>query len=204
MSEDYYIPDGKSQAGITVRKSRFIADAAPIDSPEDAREKIRLKREEHPGCTHVVYAFVAGDPSSEVSGMSDDGEPSGTAGAPVLDVIKGAGIFNLLVTVVRYFGGVKLGTGGLVRAYSEAAGKAVSKVKVRKYVPETSFSLSVPYQLHEKVRLVLQSAGARIASEDFSDSVLLEGKLPESKIDMCNNELLNLSGGKLSIPPERK
>ncbi|MFO7915185.1 MAG: YigZ family protein [Candidatus Krumholzibacteriales bacterium] len=204
MSGDYYIPDGISQAGMTVRKSRFIAEAAPIDSPEDAREKIRLKREEYPGCTHVVYAFVAGDPSSEVSGMSDDGEPSGTAGAPVLDVIKGAGVFNLLVTVVRYFGGVKLGTGGLVRAYSEAAGKAVRKMPVRKYVPEISFSLEVPYRLHEKVKLVLESAGGGIASEDFSDSVLLRGKLPESQVDMCNNELLNLSGGKLSILPERK
>lgn len=189
---------------MTVRRSRFISEAAPIDSPEEAREKIRLKREEHPGCTHVVYAFVAGDPSSEVSGMSDDGEPSGTAGAPVLDIIKGAGIYNLLVTVVRYFGGVKLGTGGLVRAYSQAAREAVRKMAVRKYVPEMSFSISVPYRYHEKVKLVLESAGGRIESEDFSDSVLLQGKLPESKVDVCNNELLNLSGGELSILPERK
>jgi uncharacterized YigZ family protein len=199
MSKDYFIPAGSSRAEISVKKSRFIAEAVPIESPEDAREKIKLKRVEYEGCTHVVYAFVSGGASSELSGMSDDGEPSGTAGAPVLDVIRGANLFNLLITVVRHFGGVKLGTGGLVRAYSEAARKALDNLRVRKYVPEQSFTLDVPYPLHEKVRVVLESAGGRIKGEEFADSVRISGAVPRSNLNRCNNELKNISGGNLSI-----
>jgi len=199
MIDDYYIPDGVSRAEITVRKSRFIAEAVPIGSAEEAREKIKTRREQYSGSTHVVYAFIAGDGGSEMSGMSDDGEPSGTAGSPVLDVIKGAYVFNVLVTVVRYFGGVKLGTGGLVRAYSTAARKAMEKLPIRKFVSERSFVIKVPYRLHEKVKLILDAGGGRITDEDFSDSVLLRGKVPESEVERCNDELKSISGGELSL-----
>lgn len=199
MNEGYMVPDGESRAEITVRNSKFIAEAVPVSSDEQARKRIDMRREEYSGSTHVVYAFLTGNPGSEVSGMSDDGEPSGTAGAPVLDVIRGSGVFNVLVTVVRYFGGVKLGTGGLVRAYSTAAVKALDRLPLRRFVKEISFTLRVPYNLHDKVKVIISGAEGQIMAEEFSDIVLLKGKVPESELESCNDELKSISGGGLFI-----
>jgi uncharacterized YigZ family protein len=199
MSEDFLVPDGDSRIEIIIKKSRFIAEAVAVSSVEDARLKIKMKKEEYPQSNHVVYAFIIGDRSSEVSGMSDDGEPSGTAGKPVMDILKGSGIFNVLVTVVRFFGGIKLGTGGLVRAYSESAKKAVEELSVIKFVRKIHFSLEVPYDYHEKVELIVTGAGGTIEKKNFTNIVIITGALPEANLESCNAELKNISGGKIFI-----
>ena len=199
MREDFLIPDGNSRIEIIRKKSRFIAEAVGVSSARDARLKIKLKREEYPQCTHVVYAFIIGDTGTEVGGMSDDGEPPGTAGKPVMDVIKGSGIFNVLVTVVRFFGGTKLGTGGLVSAYSGSAKEAIEELPVIKFIPIIHFLLKVHYDLHEKVSLIIEGWGGRIEKKSFTNIVTIAGTLPESNIETCNEELKNISGGKLFI-----
>jgi len=199
VNENYLIPDGVGRAEIVRKRSRFIAEAVSISSSEDARTKIKNKREEHPQCNHVVYAFISGDPQTEAGGMSDDGEPSGTAGKPVMDVVKGSGIFNVLVTVVRYFGGTKLGTGGLVSAYSESAKRAIDELPVVKFVPLTPFSIKVPYNLYEKVALIITGAGGKIEKKNFTDIIAITGTVPESNLKSCNAELKNISEGNIFI-----
>ena len=131
---------------LFVKRSRFIAKAEKVSSPEEVKPLVRRRREEHPGCSHVVWAFVTGPPKSRTMGLSDDGEPKGTAGRPVLEVLKGSGITDTLVTVVRFFGGTKLGTGGLVRAYSDAARGVLENIPTEELIPgpATSCRLSLP------------------------------------------------------------
>ena len=110
---------GSGQSETVVCKSKFLAENFLIDDPTQVKEIIRRQKERYPDATHVCHAFLCG-PRREFAGCSDDHEPSGTAGRPMLEVLKGSGLTDILVTVVRWFGGTKLGTGGLVRAYSDA------------------------------------------------------------------------------------
>jgi len=118
---------------IVIKKSRFIAIATPLDSPEQAKSHILQSRKEHPDASHVIHAYILGK-RGDLFSMSDDREPRNTAGRPVLEVLKGSGITNILVIVIRYFGGTKLGTGGLVRAYSAAAKEALSCIPVEELI----------------------------------------------------------------------
>ena len=131
------IPIGERREELEFKKSVFIAAASAVHDPEEAKLRIRKMREKHPKCSHVAWAYCVGSPENPTLGMSDDGEPKGTAGRPMLGVIQNRNIIDILITVVRYFGGTKLGRGGLVRAYSQSAAKAVEHLAVRKIVPES-------------------------------------------------------------------
>jgi len=131
--------------------------------------------------------------------MSDDGEPHGTAGRPALDVLKGSDITNCLVTVVRYFGGTKLGTGGLVRAYAGATREVLAGVPVEELVEKRRFSVSVPYELYEPVRKVLLEAAAEIENEEFTEIVRVEGKLPADAAASCSETLREATSGAVSL-----
>ena len=141
----------ESKAEIVIKNSRFISEVFPVETQAQAREKLHEVKQKYFDATHVVHAFSVGL-KSETFGMSDDGEPSGTAGRPVLDVLKGSGITNILLTVTRYFGGTLLGTGGLVHAYSESAKEVLSICKAEPYVEKSSFSFSCGYDLYQTVK----------------------------------------------------
>ena len=111
-----------------IKGSRFISEIFPVTTQNEARELLKAQKTKYFDATHVVHAFIIGD-TAGIMGMSDDGEPSGTAGRPVLDVLKGSGITNIMLTVTRYFGGTLLGTGGLMVAYREAAKAALDKMQ---------------------------------------------------------------------------
>ena len=113
-------------AEFTVKNSRFIAEVAFVDTPEGAKEIWRVCKAQYDNGNHIVYAFITG-PQGNIMGCSNDGEPAGTAGRPTLAVLKGSGLTNVIVTAARWFGGTKLGTGGLVRAYSDCARLALEK-----------------------------------------------------------------------------
>ncbi len=188
------IPLSTAVSELTVKHSRFISSAGFFDSPAAAKETIQNVRELHTGCSHVVHAYVVGAAGS-VFEMSDDGEPKGTAGRPVLEVLKGSGITNVMVTVVRYFGGTKLGTGGLVRAYSDSAREVLSFLKTEELVEKVRFTVSVPYTRYEGVhRLIAELAGI-IDKENFAESVSLSGMLPAECKDALYKGLADLSGG---------
>ncbi len=191
---DPLVPTGSAAAEIEIRKSRFLAAAACAPEEGAAREHIDSQAREHPHASHVVYAFVLG-PSGDIFGMSDAGEPKGTAGRPILEVLKGSGITNVVLTVVRYFGGTKLGTGGLVRAYTQAAQACLERLPTEVMTPRTAFRVSCPYDSYERVRRILDEAQATIDSEEFGVCVCVRGQVPTVNSGPCAESVRDATSG---------
>ena len=189
-----------TRAELVVRKSRFLAEAAPVASAEAARELCRERKRNYSDCSHVVFAFICG-PQGGVMGCSDDGEPSGTAGRPVLEVLKGSGITNVLLTVTRWFGGTLLGTGGLVRASTESAQLALADPPTAELVPLTRFTLALSYLQYETVRRRFPEFAAEITGEEFAAGVRLSGVIPSAKLAAFSETVRDLTGG-AAIPRE--
>jgi len=169
-----------------------------VDSADQAKQELKTAWEAHPQASHIVYAFQVGK-RGDIFGLSDDGEPHGTAGRPVLEVVKGSGISNLLIMVVRYFGGTKLGTGGLVKAYTLAAQELLAVLPTEELIQKRPFFISLPYPLYEPVHKLLRSHGAEIENEEFLTKISLSGNLPQPETDAAQQALLELSAGKLEI-----
>jgi uncharacterized YigZ family protein len=183
-----------TRAELTVRKSRFLAEATPVDSVESARALWRERKRIYADSNHVVFAFVCG-PQGGVMGCSDDGEPSGTSGRPTLEVLKGSGITNVLLTVTRWFGGIKLGTGGLVRAYTESAQLALADAQTAELVPMTRFTLALSYLHYESVRRRLPEFAAEITDEEFAAGVTLAGTIPSANYAAFAEAVRDLTSG---------
>jgi uncharacterized YigZ family protein len=193
---NYFEPHGPVCAETEIHRSRFIATVRKVLSASGAREAVKEERIAHPGARHVVFAFIIGGPSSETAGMSDGGEPKGTAGRPVMEVLRGSGLRNALVTVTRYFGGVKLGTGGLVRAYSDSCRKALDMTPRAPLREEKLYRLSVPYEYFNGVKRLLRAAGCRVTEEAFAEEASLlvfietgaEGDTLAAARDLCGGK----------------
>jgi uncharacterized YigZ family protein len=185
-----------TKAETKVKNSRFLAEIFTVESPEEAKEKWRFKKDTYDNGGHIVYAFTIG-PKQNISGCSDDGEPSGTAGRPVLAVLQGSGITNAMITVARWFGGTKLGTGGLVHAYSDAAKEVVAQAACTELVPETSVCFTIPYPLYANCRNHLDAIGFSFTKEEFSDVVMIAGKLRTAYREQLEVFLRELGNGKI-------
>ncbi len=192
------VPLTTSVYEFTVKKSRFIATLIPVASGDEARNIVRETRKEHPGCRHVVHAFVTGR-QGELPGMSDDGEPAGTAGKPVLAILKGSGLTETLITVVRYFGGIKLGTGGLVKAYAQAARGALAGAETRALVRRSCFSLSLPYSLYDGFRKLSKPFHIEVINEDFTGEIVISARLPYELRSDFIRQIGDLSAGQVEI-----
>lgn len=192
------IPDGTSSFEHIIKKSRFIAETMPAETPEEARLLLKNKKLEHPDAAHVVHAFISGE-QRQFMGMSDDGEPSGTSGKPVLEILKGRGITNIMLTVVRYFGGTKLGTGGLVRAYSEAASGALDRLRTAELVNYSRFEISADYHFYQGIKNMLNDYDCRIEDESFGTGVELSGFVPAHKSKELVLGVTDLSSGRAEI-----
>lgn len=184
----------ESRAEIIVKNSRFISEAFPVETQAQAREKLHEIKQKYFDATHVVHAFSVGL-NSETFGMSDDGEPSGTAGRPVLDVLKGSGITNILITVTRYFGGTLLGTGGLVHAYSESAKEVLSVCKTEPYIEKTLFSFSCGYDLYQTVKHLFKEFNIFNLTEDFGTDISIHGEIFLSEKNSLIEQIKNISKG---------
>ena len=186
----------------TIKGSRFLSELFPCDSQAAARELIKAQKAKYADATHVVHAFVIG-PGAEVMGMSDDGEPSGTAGRPVLDVLKGRECTNTLLTVTRWFGGTLLGTGGLVKAYSGGAKavleKAVKEQSFEELVAKAPFSFSCDYNLYKLIKNNMQNFHLYEVTEDFATDISIKGFIREDEKESLSGKLLNLSNGKIKL-----
>jgi uncharacterized YigZ family protein len=199
MAERYPIPAEQARATIGVMNSRFIATAACAPSVEAARELIARVRAEMPDASHHCYAFLVGYGSSVTAGMGDDGEPAGTAGRPMLDVVRGSGLGDVAVVVTRYFGGTKLGTGGLVRAYGDAA-KAVLELLPRiEKIERLTICVLVSYTAYTVIRRLLDAYDAQIISEEFATDVQIELSLPADALDSCRAALAEASAGQALV-----
>ena len=186
----------EATAELTVKRSRFIAFALIAQDASQAREKLVAVKKQHTSATHVVHAFQVG-PAGEVQGMSDDGEPAGTAARPVLDVIKGEELTFVLVAVVRYFGGTLLGTGGLVRAYGESARRVLSLCKTQEYTPTTPFSFTADYATYQSVKLLFKEYGVSMLDEAFGEQVAASGIIASSRKDSFVRQLKDISRGRI-------
>ena len=187
---------------LVEKKSRFLAELFPASSPEEVKAILATQRERHADASHVVHAMVLGE-NAEVLGCSDDGEPSGTAGRPVLEVLRGSGISQVLLTVTRWFGGTKLGTGGLVHAYGDAAKGVLASAATRHRIAVCSRTVLLPYPLLEQGRRLLREARLEVRQEDFqAEGVLLSGLLPVESLPALETALRDLSRGKVSLTEE--
>jgi len=193
------VPAGEATAEVVVRRSRFIARAIPIGSREDAERAIKARRAEYPDASHVVYAFSWGDEASRQFGMSDDGEPRGTAGRPVLEILKGSNITDCLITIVRYFGGTKLGTGGLVHAYGDAARRCLEGLRTIEKRAMRRERLRTPYELHDTLTTALRGAGVTIIDEVFAKDVAMEIEFARDDANRVGEMLRDVSRGTISL-----
>ena len=152
MTSSYLIPAGQARTEIVIKKSRFITTVYLATSVQEARAVIADVRAEMPDASHHVYAFRVGFGNSVTEGMSDDGEPKGTSGPPTLAVVRGSGIGDIALVTTRFFGGTKLGTGGLVRAYTVSAQEALSMLRTELKVEKRVVGLEMPYSLYDIVK----------------------------------------------------
>ncbi|MBK9714277.1 MAG: YigZ family protein [Kouleothrix sp.] len=181
-SSSFLIPAGRARAEIRVINSRFIASAAPSASVEAARAFIAEIRAEMPDASHHVYAYVVGHGATTTLGMTDDGEPPGTAGRPVLAVLRGSGLGDVTLVVTRYFGGTLLGTGGLVHAYGDAARAVLAALPREEKIERRSLEVGLPYAAYEPARRLVAAHAGSILAEEFAAEVTLRVSLPLAQV----------------------
>lgn len=194
----YPIPAERTTAEIEVKKSRFIATTAPVFSVEEAKAFIKEVKKEYADAGHNVPAFLVGYGSSVTKHCNDDGEPSGTAGRPMLAVLEGSGLGDIAVVVTRYWGGTKLGTGGLVRAYGDAVKAVLEAVPRAEKVPTHTTMVAIPYTHLERVRLLTAEHLGNIQDEEFAADITLTIQFMQERFDDFQLALNELSHGSLA------
>ena len=167
------IPAAETRVELTVVNSRFIATIAPAFSVDEARAFVSRVRAEFADASHNVPAYVIGHGAATIAHCHDDGEPSGTAGRPMLAVLQGSGLGDVALVVTRYFGGTKLGTGGLVRAYGDAARAALVALPRAAKVATVTALVEAPYPLLERLRLLAAAHGGLMLDEEFAGAITL-------------------------------
>ena len=197
MPQAYSVPLHEIRREQTVVNSRFIATIAPVFSIDEARAFIARIRKEFADASHNVPAYIIGGGNTVTEYFSDDGEPSGTAGKPVLAVLRGSGLGDVAVVVTRYFGGTRLGTGGLVKAYTESTQLVVHAVERGRRVPVHVAMVAIPYNFLERVRLLVSRQHGQILDEEFAGDITMTLQLPVDVLDQFQSELGELSAGRL-------
>ena len=192
------VPLERAEASIEVKKSKFIAIALPTERLEDVRKRVDMVRKEHPAATHVVHAAVLG-PSGDLFSSSDDKEPKNTAGRPALEVLKGSGVTNVTVCVVRYFGGTLLGTGGLVKAYGDSVKAVLEVLATEELVEKTKLSITLPYNAYTLAKRAFSSTDAVIDQEDFDTLVHVKVTVPEKNARELSWKLGEIGNGRILI-----
>lgn len=193
----YPVPAQEIRREMTVSNSRFIATLSPVFSVEEAKAFVARLREEFADASHNVPAYLVGFGSSVIAHCSDAGEPSGTAGQPMLAVLRGSGLGDVAVVVTRYFGGTKLGTGGLVRAYSKAVRMVVEAVPRAEKVLTHTVMAVLPYRLLERARLLVTAHHGQLLDEEFAAEVTLSARFAVEHFEAFQSALSELSNGSI-------
>ncbi|MCD6251284.1 MAG: YigZ family protein [Psychrobacter sp.] len=177
-------------ARLEIKKSEFIAYAYPVTSRENALFHVEQLREQYADARHHCWAYIIGDPNNTTSaGFDDDGEPNGTAGKPILNVLQHKSIGNVIIIVVRYFGGIKLGAGGLTRAYAGSAQAAVDQMTLNPYVPLLQVQILAEFATEAQCRYVIDSLSGHIDEVNYSKQVTLTATLAAADIDSLKERL---------------
>ena len=189
------IPAAETRVELTVVNSRFIATIAPAFTVDEARAFVGRVRAEFADASHNVPAYVIGHGATTIAHCHDDGEPSGTAGRPMLAVLQGSGLGDVALVVTRYFGGTKLGTGGLVRAYGDAARAALAALPRAAKVATVTALVEAPYPLLERLRLLAAAHGGQMLDEEFAAAITLTIRFRADRFDAFAVALRELSNG---------
>jgi uncharacterized YigZ family protein len=195
--KNYFIPLYEVRREQVVVNSRFLATLAPVSSTDEARAFISRIKKEFADASHNVPAYIIGGGNTVTEYFSDDGEPSGTAGRPALTVLRGSGLGDVAVVITRYFGGTLLGTGGLVKAYTESTQLVVHAAARGRRVPVHIAMAAIPYSLLERVRLLAARNHGEVLGEDFAVDITMTLQFPVESFETFQNELREISAGKL-------
>lgn len=180
--------------------SRFISYTYPVSGKDQAEDILAGRRKKYFDSTHVCFGYRLGEGEEQAFRYSDDGEPSGTAGLPIMNEIRGKGLFNVLVLVVRYYGGTKLGTGGLARAYRDSAKLALENSRVIKKIRLRKESVSLPFAFEGELIKLVNRFSIGIAGKEYSaEGVRIELDIPVSVYDTFRDTLFNSSKGKINF-----
>src|SRR5215212_2332237 len=197
MSKPYLVPLNEIRRELVVVNSRFIATLAPVFSIDEARMFIARIKKEFAEASHNVPVYVIGGGNTVTEYFSDDGEPSGTAGRPALAVLRGSRLGDVALVVTRCFGGTLLGTGGLVKAYTESTQRVISAVERGLRIPVHVAMVAIPYNLLERVRLLITRQRGEILDEDFAGDITMTMQFPVDSFELFQNELSEMSSGRL-------
>lgn len=193
---EYYIPTGHSETELVEKRSRFIGQVWRVSSEEEARARIEETKKKRYDARHNCWCYRIR--AGGVERYSDDGEPQGTAGVPMLSVFQKADVTNLCCVVTRYFGGVLLGAGGLVRAYSQTARDTLDAAGVGKMQPWTRLSLTAPYPLLEQLKLLCAQCDGAVEDIVYADQATLLLRFPSERVNSFTSLVTELTAGGLS------
>ncbi|TPR17718.1 YigZ family protein [Apilactobacillus timberlakei] len=198
MQKNYLTIKTKGSNEVDIKKSRFICNIARVQNEEEANNFIESIKLENKKATHNCYAYVIGQ-DDHIQRASDNGEPSGTAGVPILDAIKMIGIHNTVAVVTRYFGGIKLGAGGLIRAYSNATTKAIESVGVIEKVLQTEITINVDYKLFNQLQYHLNENDINIIDTQYTDKVSVIVAIDNHYIENFKQDIVNLLNNRVNM-----
>lgn len=201
MIERYKTIANRAEAELEDKKSRFIATVMPVKSQEEAEQFINELRKKYWNATHNCYAYQIGM-RNEIQRFSDDGEPQGTAGKPILEVLKGEELKNTAIVVTRYFGGTLLGTGGLVRAYGRSAKEGILQAGIVERVLMRRYLIKVPYTLMGKVQYIFNENGYIIEDTEFTHDVTFYVLVEETSCDQFEKEMIEHTNAEAVVQKE--
>ncbi len=189
-----------ARAEIEILSSRFIGDVAFVESSDAAQAFLQSIRDQHPDATHHCWAFLVGEPgSSRDVGFSDDGEPHNTAGRPMLQVLSHSGLGDLVAVVTRYYGGTKLGRGGLVRAYSSAVQEALQDAKTQQKIDWVFFTVVVDYSLAPALERLFPDFEVEVLEQTYAEKVTQSIRAPSTQVDDLRRALRDASRGEVEL-----
>lgn len=193
MEDSYFTVEAPARDEFVEKRSRFMGEIRPVTVEAEAAAFIAELKSKYWDASHNCSAYILR--TGGIQRYSDDGEPQGTAGMPILEVVRREGLVDCAVVVTRYFGGTLLGAGGLVRAYTHAAKLAVDAAARAEICRCAEFSLAVAYPLYDRVNLTLQEAGAQVLASDFAEGVTVRALLRAKELENLSGRLTELSGG---------
>lgn len=196
----YSVPAREARFAQEIKKSRFIGIATRVSSSEDATEALAGLKKEFPDATHHCWAYVVGNPESSTHMRADDdGEPSGTAGKPILNVLQHKDVGDILLVVVRYFGGTKLGAGGLVRAYSSTTSGVMESLEVVANTPLREARVQLDYAEEQPVRRMLEELEVTVSTASYGEHVELSIRFPEDRRHALEDALAESTSGRAKL-----
>ncbi|RKZ28904.1 YigZ family protein [bacterium] len=190
-----YTLAGIGESLLEVKKSRFLGFAYSASSEEECKRILKNLQKRFHDATHIVYCIRLGY-GGKYEYFTDSGEPSGTAGAPIMRILKGQKISNAMVAVVRYFGGIKLGTGGLVKAYSQTARNAIEDAGIIPFIEMVEIEAKIPYGAVSQMAILIDKTGGTITSQDFSEIVTIKARIPKNAINELQSFISEITRGK--------